>query len=72
MWLDGYAATHRAIRELKSTGRMCRRVRVRSCKYLNNIVGQDHRRLEQRIGPMPGFKQHNCVIRGVYKPANCA
>src|ERR1700758_434088 len=55
--LDGYAATHRAIRELKSTGRMCRRVRVRSCKYLNNIVEQDHRRVKQRIGPMLGFKR---------------
>ena len=38
--LDGYAASHRAIRELKSTGRMCRRVRVRSCKYLNNVVNR--------------------------------
>ena len=55
--LDGYAATHRAIRELKSTGRMCRRVRVRSCKYLNNVVEQDHRRVKQRIGPMLGFKR---------------
>jgi len=55
--LDGYAATHRAIRELKSTGRMCRRVRVRCCKYLNNVVEQDHRRVKQRIGPMLGFKR---------------
>jgi transposase-like protein len=55
--LDGYAASHRAIRELKSTGRMCRRVRMRSCKYLNNVVEQDHRRLKQRIGPMLGFKR---------------
>jgi transposase-like protein len=55
--LDGYAASHRAIRELKSTGRMCQRVRVRSCKYLNNVVEQDHRRLKQRIGPMLGFKR---------------
>src|SRR5437016_1090902 len=55
--LDGYAASHRAIRELKSTGRMCRRLRVRSCKYLNNVVEQDHRRVKQRIGPMLGFKR---------------
>jgi transposase-like protein len=55
--LDGYAASHRAIRELKSTGRLCRRVRVRSCKYLNNVVEQDHRRVKQRIGPMLGFKR---------------
>src|SRR5215831_12526867 len=55
--LDGYAASHRAIRELKSTGRMCRRVQVRSSKYLNNVVEQDHRRVKQRIGPMLGFKR---------------
>ena len=55
--LDGYAASHRAIRELKTTGCMSRRVRVRSSKYLNNVVEQDHRRLKQRIGPMLGFKR---------------
>ena len=55
--LDGYAASHRAIRELKALGCMSRRVRVRSCKYLNNVVEQDHRRLKQRIGPMLGFKR---------------
>jgi transposase-like protein len=48
--LDGYAASHRAIRELKATGLMSRRVRVRSSKYLNNVVEQDHRRVKQRIG----------------------
>jgi transposase-like protein len=55
--LDGYAASHRAIRELKSAGRMSRRVRIRSSKYLNNVVEQDHRRVKQRIGPMLGFKR---------------
>jgi transposase-like protein len=55
--LDGYAASHRAIREMKSTGHLCRSVRVRSCKYLNNVVEQDHRRVKQRIGPMLGFKR---------------
>ena len=55
--LDGYAASHRAIRELKSTGRISRRVKVRSSKYLNNVVEQDHRRVKQRIGPMLGFKR---------------
>ena len=36
---------------------MSRRVRVRSSKYLNNVVEQDHRRVKQRIGPMLGFKR---------------
>jgi transposase-like protein len=55
--LDAYTASHRAIRELKSEGSMSRRVRVRSSKYLNNIVEQDHRRIKQRIMPMLGFKR---------------
>src|SRR5262247_4568940 len=55
--LDAYAASHRAIRELKSEGHMSRRVRVRSSKYLNNVVEQDHRRVKQRVGPMLGFKR---------------
>src|ERR1700731_514124 len=41
--LDAYAASHRAIAELKSAGTVARRVRIRSSKYLNNVVEQDHR-----------------------------
>jgi transposase-like protein len=54
--LDAYAASHRAVRELKLEGQLPRRVRVRSSKYLNNMIEQDHRRIKQRIGPMLGFK----------------
>ena len=53
--LDAYAASHRAVRELKAMGKVPKRVRVRSCKYLNNGVEQDHRRVKQRVGPMLGF-----------------
>jgi transposase-like protein len=55
--LDAYAASHRAIAELKSIGTVPRRVRIRSSKYLNNVVEQDHRRIKQRIRPMLGFKR---------------
>ena len=55
--LDAYAASHRAVGELKSEGSMSRRVRIRSSKYLNNVVEQDHRRVKQRIRPMLGFKR---------------
>jgi len=53
--LDGYAASHRAVREMKlmaDTGN----TRVRSSKYLNNLIEQDHRGVKLRIGPMLGFK----------------
>jgi transposase-like protein len=55
--LDAYAASHRAVRELKSDGILPRHARVRSSPYLNNIIEQDHRRIKQRIRPMLGFKQ---------------
>ena len=35
---------------------MPKRVRVRSSKYLNNGIEQDHRRVKQRIRPMLGFQ----------------
>jgi transposase-like protein len=57
MTLDAYAASHRAVRELKSAEEIARRVRIRSSQYLNNVVEQDHRRIKQRIGPMLGFKR---------------
>jgi transposase-like protein len=55
--LDAYAASHRAITELQSVGIIPRRVRIRSSKYLNNVVEQDHRRIKHRIRPMLGFKR---------------
>jgi transposase-like protein len=55
--LDAYAASHRAVREMKETGELPRRVRVRSSQYLNNLIEQDHRRVKQRIRPMLGFKR---------------
>src|SRR5258705_8183334 len=45
----GYAASHRAVREMKEDGELPRRVKVRSNQYLNNLVEQDHRRVKQRI-----------------------
>lgn len=61
--LDAYAASHRAIADLKTEGRMPKRVRVRSSKYLNNGIEQDHRRVKQRIRPMLGFKRfHTAVV----------
>jgi transposase-like protein len=55
--LDAYAATHRAVAEMKSARTMPRRVGLRSSKYLNNMIEQDHRRIKHRIGPMLGFKR---------------
>ena len=66
--LDGYAASHRAVAQLKEAGNLPRRVRIRSSQYLNNVVEQDHRRIKQRIRPMLGFKRFDTAavtIRGI-------
>jgi transposase-like protein len=55
--LDGYPASHRAVAKLKEVGTLPSRLRIRSSKYLNNIVEQDHRRIKQRIRPMLGFER---------------
>jgi transposase-like protein len=31
-------------------------IRIRSSKYLNNRIEQDHRRIKRRVRPMLGFK----------------
>src|ERR1700736_4763731 len=54
--LDGYAASHRAVREMKVDGQLPSDTKIRSSKYLNNLIEQDHRGVNLRIGPMLGFK----------------
>jgi transposase-like protein len=36
-------------------------IRVRQCKYLNNIVEQDHRAIKRIVKPMMGFKDFRCA-----------
>jgi transposase-like protein len=54
--LDAYAASHRAVADLKKSQELPKRVQVRSSKYLNNLIEQDHRRIKHRLGPMLGLK----------------
>jgi IS6 family transposase len=54
--LDGYAASHRAVRELPEHNPRWKDTRLRSLRYLNNLVEQDHRGVKSRIKPMLGFK----------------
>ncbi|WP_429551230.1 IS6 family transposase [Paraburkholderia sp. MM5477-R1] len=55
--LDGYAASHRAMREMKADGLLPEDTNVRSSKYLNNLVEQDHRNIKSRTKVMLGFKR---------------
>jgi transposase-like protein len=54
--LDGYAASHRAVREMPDEDAVWNDTRLRSSKYLNNMIEQDHRGVKSRIRPMLGFK----------------
>ena len=55
--LDGYAASHRAVREMKEDGLLPEDTKVRSSKYLNNLIEQDHRNIKSRTSVMLGFKR---------------
>jgi transposase-like protein len=54
--LDGYAASHRAVREMRDDGLLPKRMKLRSSKYMNNLIEQDHRGSKSRTRPMLGFK----------------
>ena len=44
-----------AMEALKEEGTLARRARVRQCKYLNNIVEQDHRTVKKRVWLAKGY-----------------
>jgi hypothetical protein len=54
--LDGNAASHRALRLMRQENPEWRSVVVRSRRYLNNIVEQDHRAIKRRCAPMLALK----------------
>ena len=64
--LDGYATSHRPVAKLKEVGALPDRVQERSCKYLTNLVEQDHRRIKQRIRPMLGFKRFETATVAIH------
>ena len=66
--LNGYAASHTAVDELKQSRSLPINVLVRTSRYLNNLIEQDHRRVKQRIYPMLGLKRFEnaaVMIRGI-------
>ena len=53
--VDKNRAYPSAIEALKAEGNLPRRVRLRQCKYLNNIVEQDHRTVKKRVWLAKGY-----------------
>jgi transposase-like protein len=54
--LDGNAASHKALSMLRQENPDWRSVEIRSRRYLNNIVEQDHRAIKRRCAPMLAMK----------------
>ncbi|MBB3262115.1 transposase-like protein [Paraburkholderia bannensis] len=55
--LDGYAASHRAVREMKADGLLPENTKVPSSRYLNNLIKQGHRQIKSKKNVMLGFKR---------------
>nr|WP_318289988.1 DDE-type integrase/transposase/recombinase [Paraburkholderia sp. BL8N3] len=55
--LDGYAASHRAAREMKVGGLPREDAKVRCSKDRNNLIEQDHRNVKSRTNAMLGFRR---------------
>ena len=66
--LDGYHASHRAVKDLQEEAVIPADTLLRTCQYLNNIIEQDHRGIKSRTGLMLGFKRFDhatIVISGI-------
>jgi len=54
--VDGHTATHLALRLLRREDSRWQSVRVRSNRYLNNVIEQDHRAIKRRCASMLALK----------------
>jgi hypothetical protein len=55
--LNGYAASHCAVREMTADSQLAADTKFHSSKYLSNLIEQGHRGSKLRIGQMLGFKR---------------
>jgi transposase, IS6 family len=53
--VDKNPAYPRELEDLKGEGAISRRCRLRECKYLNNLVEQDHRNVKRRTWLAKGY-----------------
>ena len=55
MNVDKNPAYPAALEALKADGNIPRRVALRQCKYLNNVIEQDHRTVKKRVWLAKGY-----------------
>src|SRR5215813_5895054 len=63
--IDQNRAYPPAVEELKGEGVLSVAAQLRRCKYLNNIVEQDHRFIKRRVNPGLGFFSFNTARRAI-------
>ena len=63
--IDKSGANKSGIRTINRDLLTVRKIRIRQCKYLNNIVEQDHRNIKRRISIDTGFKDHEVAPKVV-------
>jgi len=61
--VDQNRAYPAAVEALKAEGILPRRVRLRQCKYLNNVVEQDHRTVKKRTWLAKGYGSFSTAWR---------
>lgn len=57
-----------AIHELKNDKIIPKNIVIRQVKYLNNVIGQDHRSIKRIIAPMLGFQDFcsaSRILKGI-------
>jgi len=59
--IDQSGANHAGLKQLNRDQKT--RIKIRQCKYLNNIIEQDHRRIKRLTRPMLGFKNFYAAQR---------
>ncbi len=61
--VDKNPAYPAAVRELKAEGTLPGRVRLRQCRYLNNVMEQDHRFVKKRAWLAKGYGSFQSASR---------
>lgn len=61
--IDKSGANKSGIRIINRDPLTVRKIKIRQCKYLNNIVEQDHRNIKRRISIDTGFKDFESAQR---------
>jgi transposase-like protein len=63
--VDKNPAYPTAAEQLKGEGTLPNRTQLRRCKYLNNLIEQDHRFIKRRVNPGLGFFSFNAAWRTI-------